>query len=207
LAKRAGVNLSGIRYHFGSKEGLYKAVLLDIVERFEVSLGPTRTLVKETLAALPGLDREADRRTILGLMRSMITALVETIERKPKTRNAERIILREQTNPTPHFRKLYDGYMGDVIATFRALVESYVGGSLADSEWVIRTHTIYAQILAFLVPREALLKTLGVKRLSPGHLALIARVVSDNVEACLRTWVGASPEAPGSEDPGSGRGT
>jgi AcrR family transcriptional regulator len=189
LSRRAGTNLSSIRYHFGGKDGLYKAVLSSIVERFESLTRPLRDEAKRQLDALTGADQEADRRVLMDLLRRLIALMVETIGGKLKIKNAEKVILREQTSPTPHFGILYDGYMRGVIDTFRSLAERYVGGPLPETEWIIRTHSLFAQIIAFLVPREALVRILGVKRLNPDHLAAITRIVTGNVEACLKSWV------------------
>ena len=41
LAERAGVNLPAIQYYFGSKEGLYRAVIDSIIEHTEAGWRPS----------------------------------------------------------------------------------------------------------------------------------------------------------------------
>src|SRR5215831_9578698 len=56
LAERAGVNLPAIQYYFGSKEGLYRAVIGHIVRQIEERMAPVATRVKTVLA-----DQDASR--------------------------------------------------------------------------------------------------------------------------------------------------
>ena len=51
LAERAGVNLPAIQYYFGSKEGLYRAVIDSIVEHTEAHMAPLAARVKAALAS------------------------------------------------------------------------------------------------------------------------------------------------------------
>ena len=197
LAKMAGANLSSIRYHFGGKEGLYEAVLAGVARRFDELIGPTKRAVREELASLSGeADVKIVRAKVLELVGSMIAVMFSAIDRNKMGKSAERLIFREQTSATPWFWILYDGFMGDVIATFRALVERYVGREQPELEWVVRTHNILAQIIGFLVPREALVRTLGVETLSEEHRAAIVRVVTRNVEACLEVWADDLEKSP-----------
>src|SRR5487761_1966177 len=53
LAERAGVNLPAIQYYFGSKEGLYRAVIQQIAERIEAHAGPVAARITAALAGQP----------------------------------------------------------------------------------------------------------------------------------------------------------
>ncbi|MDR2455907.1 MAG: CerR family C-terminal domain-containing protein [Deltaproteobacteria bacterium] len=198
LALKARANLSSIRYHFGGKEGLYKAVLSMAADCFGELIGPVRDKVKASLSALEGASLEEARPEVVRLLMSMIAVLVSAIENKKIGKNLQRLILREQTSPTAWFGLLYDGFMADTISVFRALVERYVGQSFSETEMVIRTHIVFAQIVAFLIPREALTRSLGVFSLTDEHRALITMVVGQNVEAGLKAWaaeIQAGPKA------------
>ncbi|HUA78151.1 MAG TPA: TetR family transcriptional regulator, partial [Acetobacteraceae bacterium] len=50
LAQRAGVNLPAIQYYFGSKEGLYTAVIDQIAERMETRMAPVMAEIRAALA-------------------------------------------------------------------------------------------------------------------------------------------------------------
>src|SRR5260370_8898895 len=51
LAERAGVNLPAIPYYFGSKEGLYRAAIEQIVRGIHHRMAPLADRVSATLAA------------------------------------------------------------------------------------------------------------------------------------------------------------
>src|SRR5260370_11343639 len=50
LAERAGVNLPAIPYYFGSKEGLYRAVIGRIIRDTEAHMAPLAARVEAALA-------------------------------------------------------------------------------------------------------------------------------------------------------------
>ncbi|HXM85689.1 MAG TPA: TetR family transcriptional regulator, partial [Stellaceae bacterium] len=50
LAERAGVNLPAIQYHFGGKEGLYRAAVDHIAQYIEEQMTPVGARVRKTLA-------------------------------------------------------------------------------------------------------------------------------------------------------------
>lgn len=66
IAARAEVDLASINYHFGSRNGVYQAVLVDAHRRF-VSVGTLQRLVSTDLPA-----REKLKRLIEGLVESAI---------------------------------------------------------------------------------------------------------------------------------------
>src|SRR5947199_6730480 len=74
LAERAGVNLPAIRYYFGSKEGLFRAVIDSIIERTEQHMEP---LAGEVRAALASADTPRD--VLLELLCRMLEAFVSLV--------------------------------------------------------------------------------------------------------------------------------
>lgn len=182
LAKKAGANISGIVYYFGGKDGLYQAVLEHLAARFNELTAEAR---RETWQRL---QEPLDKPQILSLIKNIIETLSRIMDDRLKVKNAEKIILREQTSPTPAFSVLYDGYMKDVLKLLVTLIGRYTGQPVDSDEVIIRAHTLVGQFVVFIATREALLKNLGVKRLSADQTELIRRVILDNVEACLKAW-------------------
>ena len=182
LARKAGANISGIVYYFGGKDGLYQAVLECISDSFNELTGDCR---REAWHQLKG---QLDRAQILTLLKSLLTSFSQVMDGGLKLKNAEKIILREQTSPTPAFGALYDGYMKDVLTLLTTLVARYTGQPSDSDEAIIRAHTLVGQFVTFVATREALLKNLGVKKLKPEQGEMIRRVILGNVEACLKAW-------------------
>lgn len=182
LAKKAGANMSGIVYYFGGKDGLYKAVLERIVERFNELTLVAREDIRRRLR------EPLDKAQILELAKDLIGVMSLVLDDKLKVKNAEKIILREQTGPTAAFAILYDGYIRDVVRLMADLIGRYVGQPADSDGVIIRAHTLIGQFIAFIATREALLRNLGVRKLKAEQSELIRRVIIGNVEACLKTW-------------------
>lgn len=182
LAQKAGANISGILYYFGGKDGLYRAVLERVSERFNELTSDCRREVRRQL------EGPLDKTQVLVLLKNLLTAVIQVMEGGLKLKNAEKIILREQTGPTVAFNALYDGYMKDVLTLLSTLIAKYTGQPADSDEAIIRAHTLVGQSITFVATREALLKNLGVKKLSPEQRGIIHRVILGNVEACLKGW-------------------
>src|SRR5215475_8913359 len=74
LAERAGVNLPAIQYYFGSKEGLYRAVIQSIAEDTEAHMAPLAVKVKAALA-----NPDTTREELLELLCAMLESFVELV--------------------------------------------------------------------------------------------------------------------------------
>lgn len=182
LAQKAGANISGIVYHFGGKEGLYRAVLERISERFNELTGQCRQEAWRQLEGGP------DRGQVLALLKGLLSSVSQVMEGGLRLKNAEKIILREQTSPTAAFPALYDGYMKDVLSLLSHLIARYTGLKPGSDEALIRAHTLVGQFVTFIATREALLKNLRVRKLKADQNELIRRVILGNAEACLKAW-------------------
>ena len=182
LAKKAGANISGIVYYFGGKDGLYQAVLERISGHFNEL---TADLRRESWQKL---QSPLDKAQTLALVKNMISVLSRVMSERVKVKNAEKIILREQTSPTASFPILYDGYMKDMISLVRALIGRYTERSPESDLVTVQAHTLVGQFIAFIATREALLKNLGVRRLSAEQNELIHQVIMGNIESCLKSW-------------------
>lgn len=182
LAQKAGANMSGIVYYFGGKDGLYQAVLERISERFnELTLDCRQGVWRQ-------LEGRLNKSQVMALLKSLLTAVNQAMNGGLKLKNAEKIILREQTNPTGAFSALYAGYMKDVLTLLSNLIAGYTGQTPDSDEAIIRAHTLIGQLVTFVATKEALLKSLGVRKLTPEQDKIIHRVILGNVEACLKSW-------------------
>ncbi len=184
LAKTAGANISGIAYYFGGKDGLYRAVLEHISRRFNDLTEETRGEIRLKLS------RPMARPEALSLIKEMVSMMSRIINDQLKIKNAEKIILREQTDPSPAFSILFDGYMRELLSLIFNLASRYSGQPADSDEVIVMAHTLFGQVISFVATKETLFKNLGVKRLSGEQKELIRRVVPANVEASLKAWVG-----------------
>lgn len=179
LAERANVNLAAIPYHFGSKEGLYRAVAEHIAAGIRDRQAPVAERIREAMSA--GLSHEQ----ALALLHEMLESFGRMIVAPGEAERWARFIVREQMDPTPAFDVLYDTVMGNLVAIASSLVGRILDRPADDEETQIRTFTIVGQILVFRMARAAILRRLGREELSPADVDHIHAIVHQHTTAIL----------------------
>ena len=111
----------------------------------------------------------------------MATILIESDEPKAWAQ----LIMREQANPTSAFDIVYERFMQPMQAMVGQLVAIYLGSSAETDEVKIRVHALKGQVLIFLISRESLLRSLGVKKLNQQHYELIYSVIDSHIHGSL----------------------
>lgn len=180
LATASRTNVAAITYHFGSKEGLYLAVVGSIAERMDQHLSKTG-MPDPAAVAGASLSPAAAVTVFANLIDHLAGLMVDSEE----VRIWARIIVREQSQPTLAFETLYRGRMERIQGMLASLIGAAIGSDPAAADTKIRAHALIGQVLGFATSRESLLRALGVKRLSPTHRETIRRVLRQHVEACL----------------------
>lgn len=93
IAARAGVNVAAGHYHYGSKDGLYVAVL-------RAQFAEVRAQLDRRGANRPApVLRKASRREIVTLLEARITAMLEFLIGPPPSAHGQ-LMLREMCDPT-----------------------------------------------------------------------------------------------------------
>ena len=180
LATASHTNIAAITYHFGSKEGLYLAVVGSIAERMDQHFSQADMPRPEELVGNLLSPPEA-----VAIFANMIEHMANLMVDSEKVRTWARIIVREQSHPTLAFDLLYEGRMERIQNMLTALIAVAMGTAPDTPENKIRAHALIGQVLGFATSRESLLRALGVKRLSPTHRDLIREVLRRHVEVCL----------------------
>jgi len=176
LAQQAGVNLAAIPYHFGGKEGIYRALIEEIANELGVPLRRAARAA-QAAAAAPGQDRATRCAHLAEFLRAMARQLLGSSDARLRAG----IVFREQMQPTPAFDLLYETYIGPVHEAVSALVGAALDRPADDPDVILRAHAALGQVIIFRAARATILRRMGWERLAPEHVEDIARVVSDQV--------------------------
>ena len=180
LADAAGANLAAIPYHFGSKEGLYRAAADFIVESSGKEILPTIEKIDLALASKK-LSR-FDATTLLHELLERFSAIVIGAELADSFAS---FVMREQLQPGAAFEILYQGMMRRLMESCAKLLATALGRRNDDPRILIRAQTLLGQILVFRTSRASVFRQLGWREFSKEHLKAIQSIVVENVDRIL----------------------
>jgi AcrR family transcriptional regulator len=179
LAERAGTNLSAIRYHFGDKEGLYRAVIQHISQGVQDRMSPFIEHIRSR-AERPNVSREE----LIDSVCQLITAFAAQLLASGVGDNWARLVVREQIKPTKAFDVMYRVFrlLLDGIAP---IVAKIVGQPPGSEEVRICAMTLVGQVLVFRTHRATALKFIGWSTLGPKQISELQTVLSKQCHAIL----------------------
>jgi TetR/AcrR family transcriptional regulator, regulator of cefoperazone and chloramphenicol sensitivity len=176
IAAAAGTAMSSITYHYGGKEGLYKAAAqhigAQISARFTAAMAEAidpRELAPP--AAVEHVVALADR--FLSMMLSAESA------------PWARFIVREQMEPTAAFEVLWGEFMQRLSQHLVKLVQRAGDGRWTLAEARVRAVALIGQVLVFRVSRETALRVTGWQDIGATQAAEIRRILHAHIRAVL----------------------
>ena len=178
LADEAHANQAAIPYHFGGKEGVYRAVAEHIV-------GTTGAAIRAAAGASVQEPERLTPRQASERAGELLAEVVRTVLGAPDSASRGGFILREQLQPTAAFDVLHDGFVATLHAALGALVARATGWRPDEPDSVIAAHALLGQALVFGMARETLVRRLGSKPLGPEQLESIVRTVKSLASAAL----------------------
>lgn len=180
LAKKAKVNIAAIPYYFGSKKGLYMAIIEFMIERSMGYFGVFQDTVTKLIE-----DEEINKETALNEVKRFASIMVDFFVASDDAIPMVQILTREQANPTDAFDYLYDNHISKLVFAVNKLVSIYLDKSIEDDDVKIISHALYGQILSFIVSRETIYRRLGVRKFNNEQVELIREMMMNNIEASL----------------------
>lgn len=181
LADKAGANQAAIPYHFGGKEGLYMAVVEDLVETVKGSVGITAGHIQERLESGP-VSLEEGEVLVAELIEKMVGLLVGT----DQARFRAAFVIRELMHPSGAFDLLYEGYMRQVHTTITRLVAAMLGEDPDAESSILRAHALMGQIIIFGAGRELIRRRAVWQDFTEDHLKQIKGSVTETFIASIR---------------------
>ena len=180
IAERARVNLAAIPYHFGGKEGLYRAGVEHIAGRVRQGLDPLLAEIETALATGPPAPAAA-----VALLERLLAALVDFVVGAPEAVRFSRIVLREQMSPSAAYGIVFERIMQPLVEALAALVASAGGSRPASRRQRLQAIALLGQVLVFRFGRETVVRSLGMTGYSAAETGEIRAVVLEQARAIL----------------------
>ncbi len=182
VTKEAGANLAAINYHFGSKQGLYRAVVDDIAGSMSQLVGPMGQQLAQAVARA-GDDREALAAAAHGFCRGFVTALIGETKRRPMVG----LVIREFALPTEVFPVLFGQAIQPMHRVFSILAAAASGRNDPDDEAVVmQGHALLGMCMSFAIARVALCRRLDWDDYTPARVTAIAEAAASVLLSALR---------------------
>ena len=178
IAQAAGVQMSAITYHFGSKEGLYLACTRHIVA--QISGRVERVLAFAAADGPDSGDVSSARASVLAIMGGLATVMM-----RDEIAPLARFVLREQMNPSPAFDIIYDGYMRRILDQLGRLLQRIAGGTLRTEELRVRSIALLGQAFVFRFGRAALMRATEWKSIGEAESTAVRAAVLAHCDAIL----------------------
>ena len=178
LAESAEVNLPAIQYYFGSKEGLYRAVIDHIIAQIADGMKPTATRVTAALA-----EGDLARKTLFALLFDMLDAVLAVIVDEPCMPRNKLFISRADIERSAALKPLHAALRRYTVDPCLALVARLTGRPCDDERTIARTLLILAQVTVFA--HKGPQRDLGWTQIDEARLQIIRSLVHEHTAAIL----------------------
>lgn len=179
IAEGAGVNLPAIQYYFGNKEGLYRAIIEDIVADTERHMAEVAPRVRTALD-----DSATTHEALSELLCEMLEAFVTLVTSGTQVESRRLIFARAEVEETPGLDRLHDNGMKQIFNPCLALFARIHGKAEADQEMTLRTMALIGQVVIFCNNNKRPLLAAG--GLDADSVRLMKKIVREQTLAICR---------------------
>ncbi|MDQ2879616.1 MAG: CerR family C-terminal domain-containing protein [Pseudomonadota bacterium] len=176
IASAAGTAMSAITYHYGGKEGLYLAAADHIASQMALDMP------LEAFEAIDGTEPSP-----VEARRQLHLILDHFIDKMANGQHTHSLfIMREQSNPTEAFERIWGGLMGNMMERLAALV-CIASGCRDIAAAHVATITMLGQVIVLRSARASCLKLLRKPDYDDAAIAAIKVRIGANIDATIDT--------------------
>lgn len=176
IAAKAGVNIAGIAYHFGGKDGLRDACARWIVASIREAVGPA-------LEEGPLPPPDAAETVLSAIVERMVGFLVA----QPEAGHVAQFVLREMQQPTAALDLIYAGVFEPVHRRLCAIWAAATGEDAESPAVRIAVFSMIGQVVYFRIGREAVMRRMGWDRVTQAETAAIVAEIRRNLRAAIES--------------------
>jgi TetR/AcrR family transcriptional regulator, regulator of cefoperazone and chloramphenicol sensitivity len=180
LAKRAGVNAAAVNYHFGGKEGLYRAVIRKLIDDTEPMFAPMIVRLRDGVSRAGG-----DRAALAALASGVIGGLLRSVLSSTNLHWRMPILLGESQQPSKAFAMLMRDRIDPVHDAIAELVGAATGYDPKGLEARLMTANIMGQCMSLGAARGVVFARLGWDEYTPERIELIVDTLMPRMLAML----------------------
>ncbi len=146
IAERAGINLPAIQYYFGSKEGLYRAVIEQFSQQMQAGVAPVADRIRKELT-----NGQASRRKLIDLLCDMLDIVIELIldDRMPNRECRQKFFARMEVEPNAAVEALQDEMIRYVSSPCCAIIGQLIDRKPDDEQVLLHALAIIGQAKIF----------------------------------------------------------
>jgi TetR/AcrR family transcriptional regulator, regulator of cefoperazone and chloramphenicol sensitivity len=146
IAERAGVNLPAIQYYFGSKEGLYRAVVEQFSQNLAAGVAPIAEHIRGELAT-----GQPSRRKLIDLLCDMLDVIIALIldDNVPNRECRQKFFARMEVEPNPAFDALQDDMVRHVCQPCCEIIGRLIDRPSDDEKVLLHSMTLIGQAKIF----------------------------------------------------------
>lgn len=153
IAAAAGVPLSAIPHHYGTKEALYRAAVEQVCLRLAAAIAPAAA--RASAAVVESRD---EARQALGAFKG---ALLDALAVDPEAESWAKLLLREHLNPSAAFDLVYENAARGAVELIAALIARVSDRKPDDPEVLLEAFAQIGEVLVFRLTRHAIARRLG----------------------------------------------
>ncbi len=176
IAERATVKLPAIAYYFGSKEGLYRAVIQHIAAQFEKSMAPIAERADALLA-----DPMAPREAVLAVLCELLEAFADTLLCPTSPESWRQIIVRAEIENLSGLEHLRDCIRNNTGRPCMELIARLTGDPANSERAWMRAAALLGEINIFTKPQVR--GGLGWTEYTEDRIRAIQTLVCNNARA------------------------